>query len=256
MAYGLSIEGLDHVPLEGAVIVAPNHTRWADHFVVAARLPLHFGMGKVGYFTPASPSASWIRRVGARIKIGFMRGHGMYPVKRYSDRSPEALSYTYEDYFLPRYQETILAHIQQILPKDKISCLRDLDGPTFTRYLLMMGEFLMWFPQGTRHPQGDSSGAKPGLGKVVLGLAEEYGLKTSIVPTALLYQHVGRLRPWPPMMGLKASLRYDGVMSYDDLLDEYLSLDPECDAVKRRRIEQAFCDRIMERVGRMLDEMV
>ena len=113
----------------------------------------------------------------------------------------------------------------------------------------------MWFPQGTRHPKGDADGAKSGLGQVVLDLARDYGVKTTIIPTALRYVQVGSMRPWPPMSGLRGFVRYDDPMDYDDLLNPYLDLDPEKDASRRREIQQAFCDRVMDRVAGMLREM-
>jgi len=253
--YKTSLEGLDNTRADGPTIVAPNHTRWSDHLLCGTPLPLHFGMGKVAYFTPAPPGSSWAMRELAHLKMLAMREHGMYPVKRSRDTSPEAVAYTYECYIKPKHHETILKHVQRTLPKDNVDKLSLLNGPTFTRYLLMMGELLMWFPQGTRHPEGDAGGARPGLGQVVLDLARDYEVKTVVVPTAILYEKVGGMRPWPPTSGLRGRVRYDRPLEYDDLLEEYVELKPEKDSPERRRIQQRFSDRVMERVGRMLSEM-
>ena len=255
LTYKTTLEGLENTKTEGPTIVAPNHTRWSDHLLSGTPLPLHFGMGKVVYFTPAPQGSSWIWRLLAHGKMLFMREHGMYPVKRSRDTSPEAIAYTYECYIKPKYHETLFKHIQQSLPRDRIEGLSRLDGPTFTRYLLMMGELLMWFPQGTRHPEGDAEGAKPGLGKVVLDLARDYGVKTQVIPTAIRYQRTSSMRPWPPMSGLRGFVRYDRVMDYDDLLEAYLVLDANKDLSQTREIQQAFSYRVMKRVGDMLQEM-
>ncbi|MEC4017607.1 lysophospholipid acyltransferase family protein [Streptomyces sp. H27-D2] len=69
------IEGLEHVPAEGAAIVAGNHLSFSDHFLMPAILPRRITfLAKSEYFTG--------RGLKGRLTAAFFRGAGQIPVDR------------------------------------------------------------------------------------------------------------------------------------------------------------------------------
>lgn len=77
------IEGLDHVPAEGAAIIAGNHLSFADHFVMPAILPRRVTfLAKAEYFTGPG--------LKGRLTAAFFRGVGQIPVDRSGGRASQA----------------------------------------------------------------------------------------------------------------------------------------------------------------------
>ncbi|OON77317.1 lysophospholipid acyltransferase family protein [Streptomyces tsukubensis] len=69
------IEGLDHVPAEGAAIIAGNHLSFSDHFVMPAILKRRITfLAKAEYFTGPG--------VRGRLTAWFFRSAGQIPVDR------------------------------------------------------------------------------------------------------------------------------------------------------------------------------
>ncbi|MEV0263730.1 lysophospholipid acyltransferase family protein [Streptomyces sp. NPDC050617] len=69
------IEGIDHIPAEGAAIVAGNHLSFSDHFLMPVILPRRITfLAKSEYFTG--------RGVRGRLTAAFFRGAGQIPVDR------------------------------------------------------------------------------------------------------------------------------------------------------------------------------
>ncbi|MFE7120983.1 lysophospholipid acyltransferase family protein [Streptomyces sp. NPDC057654] len=69
------IEGIDHIPAEGAAIVAGNHLSVSDHFLMPVILPRRITfLAKSEYFTG--------RGVRGRLTAAFFRGIGQIPVDR------------------------------------------------------------------------------------------------------------------------------------------------------------------------------
>ncbi|MEV0278880.1 lysophospholipid acyltransferase family protein [Streptomyces sp. NPDC050610] len=69
------IEGIDHIPDDGAAIVAGNHLSFSDHFLMPVILPRRITfLAKSEYFTG--------RGLRGRLTAAFFRGAGQIPVDR------------------------------------------------------------------------------------------------------------------------------------------------------------------------------
>ncbi|MFI8998696.1 lysophospholipid acyltransferase family protein [Streptomyces sp. NPDC053542] len=69
------VEGLEHIPEEGAAIIAGNHLSIADHFVMPAMVPRRVTfLAKAEYFTGPG--------LKGRLTAAFFRGIGQIPVDR------------------------------------------------------------------------------------------------------------------------------------------------------------------------------
>ncbi|MER7397619.1 lysophospholipid acyltransferase family protein [Streptomyces sp. NPDC000151] len=69
------VEGLEHIPEEGAAIIAGNHLSFADHFVMPAIVPRRVTfLAKAEYFTGPG--------LKGRLTAAFFRGIGQIPVDR------------------------------------------------------------------------------------------------------------------------------------------------------------------------------
>ena len=247
--------GEEHLKAPRPIIMAPNHVSLIDHFVSVCKIPVHFGMGKAEFFMPPRPRSGLLSRAVSRSRTWIIKNHGMYPIMRPDPVTGQQGRFDYALYLPREHQDEILAHVQAVLPKDGIRGIEDLNGIVFTRYLLKMGEWLMWFPQGKRHIEGDAAGAKKGLGKVVLDMARDYGILASVVPTAILFRPRPGLRITPPLAQSQVMVQYAHPVDYQGLVDRYNLLDPAGDREERHELQQAFSDNVMEIVGRMLDEM-
>ncbi|MEU5212813.1 lysophospholipid acyltransferase family protein [Streptomyces sp. NPDC020742] len=74
------VEGLEHVPEEGAAIIAGNHLSFADHFVMPAIVPRRVTfLAKAEYFTGPG--------LKGRLTAAFFRGAGQIPVDRSGGRA-------------------------------------------------------------------------------------------------------------------------------------------------------------------------
>jgi 1-acyl-sn-glycerol-3-phosphate acyltransferase len=74
------IEGLDHIPAEGAAIVAGNHLSFSDHFLMPAILPRRITfLAKAEYFTGPG--------LKGRLTAAFFRSAGQIPVDRRGGRA-------------------------------------------------------------------------------------------------------------------------------------------------------------------------
>ncbi|MEU9503047.1 lysophospholipid acyltransferase family protein [Streptomyces sp. NPDC048196] len=77
------VEGLEHVPEEGAAIIAGNHLSFADHFVMPAIVPRRVTfLAKSEYFTGPG--------LKGRLTAAFFRGVGQIPVDRSGGRASRA----------------------------------------------------------------------------------------------------------------------------------------------------------------------
>ncbi|WP_431774188.1 lysophospholipid acyltransferase family protein [Streptomyces cucumeris] len=77
------IEGLEHIPAEGAAIVAGNHLSFSDHFLMPAIVPRRITfLAKAEYFTG--------RGLKGRLTAAFFRGAGQIPVDRAGGKAAEA----------------------------------------------------------------------------------------------------------------------------------------------------------------------
>ncbi|WP_043268487.1 lysophospholipid acyltransferase family protein [Streptomyces sp. CT34] len=77
------IEGLEHVPEEGAAIIAGNHLSFADHFVMPAIVPRRVTfLAKAEYFTGPG--------LKGRLTAAFFRGVGQIPVDRSGGHASQA----------------------------------------------------------------------------------------------------------------------------------------------------------------------
>ncbi|MFF5445405.1 lysophospholipid acyltransferase family protein [Streptomyces sp. NPDC012888] len=75
MLFRPRIEGLEHVPAEGAAIVAGNHLSFSDHFLMPAILKRRITfLAKAEYFTGKGPKG--------RLTAAFFRSAGQIPVDR------------------------------------------------------------------------------------------------------------------------------------------------------------------------------
>jgi 1-acyl-sn-glycerol-3-phosphate acyltransferase len=80
--YRPSISGVEHVPRDGAVILASNHLSFIDSFAIPLAAPRQVSfLAKSDYFTGAGP-LGWVRK-------GFMEGVGAVPVDRASSRAAQ-----------------------------------------------------------------------------------------------------------------------------------------------------------------------
>lgn len=79
------IEGMEHIPEDGAAIIAGNHLSFADHFVMPAILPRRITfLAKAEYFT-----GSGLR---GRLTAAFFRGIGQIPVDRSAGKGQSAIT--------------------------------------------------------------------------------------------------------------------------------------------------------------------
>ncbi|MFB7208757.1 lysophospholipid acyltransferase family protein [Streptomyces sp. NPDC056255] len=77
------IEGLEHIPEEGAAIVAGNHLSFSDHFLMPAILKRRITfLAKAEYFTGPG--------VKGRLTAAFFRGIGQIPVDRSGKEAGQA----------------------------------------------------------------------------------------------------------------------------------------------------------------------
>ncbi|WP_432034870.1 lysophospholipid acyltransferase family protein [Streptomyces sp. HD1123-B1] len=77
------VEGLEHIPAEGAAIVAGNHLSFSDHFLMPAIVPRRITfLAKAEYFTG--------RGLKGRLTAAFFRGAGQIPVDRAGGKAAEA----------------------------------------------------------------------------------------------------------------------------------------------------------------------
>ncbi|MET9293184.1 lysophospholipid acyltransferase family protein [Streptomyces sp. NPDC003077] len=77
------VEGLEHVPRDGPLIIAGNHLSVSDHFVMPVILPRRITfLAKSEYFT-----GSGLR---GRLTAAFFRGVGQIPVDRSGGRAAQA----------------------------------------------------------------------------------------------------------------------------------------------------------------------
>ncbi|KIZ16734.1 lysophospholipid acyltransferase family protein [Streptomyces natalensis] len=77
------VEGLEHVPEEGAAIIAGNHLSFADHFVMPAIVPRRVTfLAKAEYFTGPG--------LKGRLTAAFFRGVGQIPIDRSGGRASQA----------------------------------------------------------------------------------------------------------------------------------------------------------------------
>ncbi|MFJ9854955.1 lysophospholipid acyltransferase family protein [Streptomyces sp. NPDC101150] len=77
------IEGMEHVPQEGAAIIAGNHLSFADHFVMPAIVPRRVTfLAKAEYFTGPG--------LKGRLTAAFFRGVGQIPIDRSGGRASQA----------------------------------------------------------------------------------------------------------------------------------------------------------------------
>ncbi|POX38170.1 1-acyl-sn-glycerol-3-phosphate acyltransferase [Streptomyces sp. Ru73] len=77
------VEGLEHVPEEGAAIIAGNHLSFADHFVMPAIVPRRVTfLAKSEYFTGPG--------LKGRLTAAFFRGVGQIPVDRSGGQASRA----------------------------------------------------------------------------------------------------------------------------------------------------------------------
>jgi 1-acyl-sn-glycerol-3-phosphate acyltransferase len=77
------VEGVEHIPAEGAALVAGNHLSFSDHFLMPAIVPRRITfLAKAEYFTG--------RGLKGRVTAAFFRGAGQIPVDRSGGKSSEA----------------------------------------------------------------------------------------------------------------------------------------------------------------------
>ncbi|MFJ9413280.1 lysophospholipid acyltransferase family protein [Streptomyces sp. NPDC101227] len=77
------VEGLEHVPQEGAAIIAGNHLSFSDHFVMPAIVPRRVTfLAKAEYFTGPG--------LKGRLTAAFFRGVGQIPIDRSGGRASQA----------------------------------------------------------------------------------------------------------------------------------------------------------------------
>ncbi|MBZ4015511.1 lysophospholipid acyltransferase family protein [Streptomyces purpurogeneiscleroticus] len=77
------VEGLEHIPEEGAAIIAGNHLSFADHFVMPAIVPRRVTfLAKAEYFTGPG--------LKGRLTAAFFRGVGQIPVDRSGGQASRA----------------------------------------------------------------------------------------------------------------------------------------------------------------------
>ncbi|QKV97413.1 1-acyl-sn-glycerol-3-phosphate acyltransferase [Streptomyces sp. NA02950] len=77
------VEGIEHIPAEGAAIVAGNHLSFSDHFLMPAIVPRRITfLAKAEYFTG--------RGLKGRLTAAFFRGAGQIPVDRTGGKAAEA----------------------------------------------------------------------------------------------------------------------------------------------------------------------
>ncbi|MET7765191.1 lysophospholipid acyltransferase family protein [Streptomyces sp. NPDC005336] len=77
------VEGVEHIPAEGAAIVAGNHLSFSDHFLMPAIVPRRITfLAKAEYFTG--------RGLKGRLTAAFFRGAGQIPVDRSGGKASEA----------------------------------------------------------------------------------------------------------------------------------------------------------------------
>ncbi|MEV5599693.1 lysophospholipid acyltransferase family protein [Streptomyces sp. NPDC052496] len=77
------VEGLEHVPPEGAAIIAGNHLSFSDHFVMPVIVPRRVTfLAKAEYFTGPG--------VRGRLTAAFFRGVGQIPVDRSGGKAAQA----------------------------------------------------------------------------------------------------------------------------------------------------------------------
>ncbi|WP_030608336.1 lysophospholipid acyltransferase family protein [Streptomyces sclerotialus] len=77
------VEGLEHIPEDGAAIIAGNHLSFADHFVMPAIVPRRVTfLAKSEYFTGPG--------LKGRLTAAFFRGVGQIPVDRSGGKASRA----------------------------------------------------------------------------------------------------------------------------------------------------------------------
>ncbi|MFH8410127.1 lysophospholipid acyltransferase family protein [Streptomyces sp. NPDC018019] len=77
------VEGLEHVPSDGAAIIAGNHLSFSDHFVMPVIVPRRVTfLAKSEYFTGPG--------LRGRLTAAFFRGIGQIPVDRSGGRAAQA----------------------------------------------------------------------------------------------------------------------------------------------------------------------
>ncbi|MDJ0342167.1 lysophospholipid acyltransferase family protein [Streptomyces sp. H10-C2] len=102
------IEGLQHIPDDGAAIVAGNHLSFSDHFLMPAILPRRITfLAKAEYFTGPG--------LKGRLTAAFFRGAGQIPVDRAGGNASQAalksgLAALHKGHLLGIYPEGTRSH--------------------------------------------------------------------------------------------------------------------------------------------------
>jgi 1-acyl-sn-glycerol-3-phosphate acyltransferase len=82
LLFGPDMEGAEHVPEEGAAIIASNHLSFADHFLMPVKLPrIVYSLAKLEYFTG--------KGLRGRLTAAFFRNVGSVPVDRAGGRAAD-----------------------------------------------------------------------------------------------------------------------------------------------------------------------
>ncbi len=186
-AFTIKHYGTEHIPHDGPLIIAANHIKWLDPFVIGLGIErLHFGMGKEEcYFSPISRHIlSWLGAFPVARKEKHQALLQKYPKKVIDRYLCSGSHFNYDEYF--RGNEEVADDIRKTLGYGGV-----ITGITIAQYLLMKNEAIIIHPEGTRHNDGNIHGCKTGIARIAFGLQEAYNIKTSVIPCAVAYAPFG-----------------------------------------------------------------
>ncbi len=190
-AFSLNYTGLENIPKEGPFILAANHMKMCDSFLIGLGTEkLHMGMGKEEYyFWPGIKQLlTWLGAFPVARKIKYeklMRKYGEEKVKRYL-LAPD--QFNYDEYVPAALREEFLADMKQTLYKHEIRDIQTLSSTTLASYFIMKGEGLLIHIEGTRHADGVIRDVYPGAAKVALDVYQKYKSNIALLPCAIAYQ--------------------------------------------------------------------
>lgn len=189
--FSLNYTGLENIPKEGSIIIAANHIKMSDSFIIGLGTErLHIGMGKEEYyFWPGIKQLlTWLGAfpVARRMKYEkLIEKYGEEKVKKYL-LAPD--QFNYDAYVPAALHDELLADMKQTLFKHEITNIQMLSSTTLGSYFALKGEGILIHIEGTRHADGIIRDVYPGAAKVALDVYQKYNSDIALLPCAIAYQ--------------------------------------------------------------------
>ncbi len=164
----VAAEGLEHLPLEGPVLVTPNHLNWKDIFFIAAKFPRQVHFVATYELFHIRECAQMVYQYGVK-KLGRWIAPLMKPLSRWVAKT-----------MVPRVKD------MEAIPAKRGANDRKVFEHIKER--LRRGQVVCIFPEGGTGRVGELRRFKRGAAKVVFDLWGE-GIRVPLLPVAVLGTH-------------------------------------------------------------------